>query len=198
MGKIRRVINDKLHDLIKYQHAPTSCSSRALSIANKSTRGTTIEIIECRLTTLLGHIANSVSSQRPVRVSRTPTPTLQLARLIQIANSCRRRKQRFLVANWPTRHNRGGLLCHSRGLNGILRFLSSQTGRFVVQSRNKRWQTRHPFSRPFDRSARCEQHFLGILMSKQPLGQGLVEAFYDCLITMKVYSTTPHLHIVFG
>jgi len=60
--------------------------------ANESTRGTTVEVIECRLTTLLGHIANSASSQRPVRVSRTPTPTLQLARLIQIANKCRRRR----------------------------------------------------------------------------------------------------------
>ena len=35
-------------------------------------------------------------------------------------------------------------------------------------------------------------------MTKQPLGQGPVEAFYDCLIPMKVHSTTPHLYIGFG
>ena len=42
---------------------------------NESTSGTTVEVIQSRLTRLSDDIANSVCGQRPHRVSGSPVPT---------------------------------------------------------------------------------------------------------------------------
>ena len=116
-------------------------------LANETAGRTLSEIVQCGLTSLPNHIANGVSSQRPHRISRPSAP----AWLIQIANECRRWNQRFLEANGPARHNRGGLLCHCFHHYSIFRLLASQMSHLIVQSCDHRRQSSYPLSGPLTR-----------------------------------------------
>ena len=163
-------------------------------LPDKTTRRAVLQVIQHRLTGL-GHRASQPAHlKRPYRVSRAAPTALQLAGLVQIANTNTGREPLLLETNRAV-GNRGGLLRHGLGFDGVGGLFASQPGHFAVQSGYDARQPSHPLCLPL---ARREAHLLSILVSKEPLSQGPVPALHDALVPVDVNTSTSDLDLVFG
>ena len=179
--------------LLRWMRTLTNCSAlenpirRKLSVGrhyeeflpDKTTRRAVLQVIQQGLVGL-GHRASQPAHlKRPYRVSRAAPTALQLAGLVQIANTNTWREPLLLETNRAVGNYRGGLLRHGLGLDGIRRLFASQSSHFAVQSGYNAGQQSHPLCLPLTRR---EAHFLGVLVPKQPLCEGPVPALHDALV----------------
>ena len=98
----------------------------------------------------LGHRAPQPANlKRPYRVSHAVPTALQLARLVQIANTNTWRELLLLETNRAVGNYRGGLLRH--GFDGIRWPFASQPGDLTIQSRDNCGQSLNPLCWPLTR-----------------------------------------------
>ena len=153
------------------------------------------QVIQHRLIGL-GHWASEpVHLEGPYGISHSPAPPFQLARLVHIANADAGWKLLFLEANQATGDYRRGLLCHAFQLDRLYRLLSCQRGDLTIQRSHNSRQSPNPLGWPLTLG---KTHLLGVLVPKQPLGQGPVETLYDPLVSVDVHAATSDGNIMLG
>ena len=106
-----------------------------------------VKIIKHRLAGL-GHGASEpVHLEGPHRVSCSATTALELARLIEEANTNPRRELLLLKTDRASGNRRRGLSTYKLCPNGLRRALTGQPGDLSIQSRDNRRQPLHPLCR---------------------------------------------------
>ena len=193
--------------LLRWMRTPMKCSAlenpirRKLSVGrhyeeflpDKTTRRAVLQVIQHGLVGL-GHRASQPAHlKRPYRVSRAAPTALQLAGLVQIANTNIWREPLLLETNRAVGNYRGGLLRHGLGFDGIRGPFVSQPNDLTIQSRDKCGQSLNPLCWPLTRR---EAHLLSKLVSKEPLSQDTVAALYDPLVPVDVNLTAQNLNRV--
>ena len=160
---------------------------------DKTTRRAVLQLLQHGLVGL-GHRASQLAHlKRPYRVSRAALTALQLAGLVQIANTNTWREPLLLETNRAVGNYRGGFLRHGLGLDVIRGLFASQPSHFAIQSGYNARQPSHSLCWPLTWR---EAHLLGVLVPKQPLCEGPVPALYDPLVPVDVNPTAPNLNRV--
>ena len=162
-------------------------------LPDKTMRRAVLQVIQHGIVGLGHRAPQPAHLKRLYRVSRAVWTALQLARLVQIANTNTWREPLLLETNRAVVTYRGGLLRHGLGFDGIRWPFASQPGDLTIQSRDNCGQSLNPLCWPLTQR---EAHLLSILVSKEPLSQGPVPALYDPLVPVDVNPTAPNLNRV--
>ncbi|MEW8689339.1 MAG: hypothetical protein AB2556_26245, partial [Candidatus Thiodiazotropha sp.] len=117
--------------------------------------------------------------QGPYGISRSPAPPFKLARLVHIANADARGEFCLLETHRATTDNQRGLFCHRSRLYGLRWPLAGQSGDLTIQGCHNGRQRFHPLCRPLTTR---ESHLLSVLVPKEPLSQGTIEALNNALV----------------
>ena len=137
----------------------------------------------------LGHRASEpVHLEGPHRVSCSTPPALELARLIEEANTNPRRKLLLLKTDRAAGNRRRGL-CP----NCLRRALTGQPGDLSIQSRDDRRQPLHPLCRS---STNRQPHLLGVLVAEESLRQSSVPPLHKSLVPVVTDPAAPGLDAV--
>ena len=101
-------------------------------LSDKPPRRAIQQVVQDRLVGLGYRAPQTIYAEGPYRVSCAASPTFQLDGLVKIPNTNTRRELLLTKANRATSRSRG-LLCHFHGLDGVIGFLASQPGWFIIQ-----------------------------------------------------------------